>query len=88
MTRDDFEAVMSRDIKAEYPEQDRLLAGLNLIAKYLPKSGIEGADHDIIFACSVDDVVAAGITEEDALQLNAWNWFIESESGEFIAHFV
>lgn len=66
-------------------KQCRALLGLNLIAKYLPDSGIEGAEHDIIYACEADELLAAGLTEEDAIELRDMNWTIDEGS---VAKFV
>ena len=43
--------------------------GLLIIKKYLPLKGIEGANHDIIYSISVESIVEAGITEDDAIEL-------------------
>lgn len=67
------------DIKTEFPDGDNALMGLNLIAKYLPKAGIEAAGHDIIYSVDIDKIVEAGITEEDAITLVKWNWMIDSD---------
>ena len=60
--------------------------GLLLIQKYLPKSGIEGASHDVIWACDVDKLIEAGITEEDAIELRKENWMVEEDL--YLACFV
>ncbi len=56
-----------------------VLRGLNIIAKYLPDSGVESASHDVVHACSVDLLLSAGITEEDAINLRRLNWSVEDE---------
>ena len=61
-------------------EVDNALMGLNIIAKYLPKSGVEAAKHDQIFACGVDELLEAGLTEKDAITLAEINWMIDCES--------
>lgn len=66
-------------------EGDYTILGLLLIQKYLPKSGIEGADHDIIYGADVDALVEAGITEEDAIMLRDLNWMIRDG---YMAKFV
>lgn len=65
---------------------DNALKGLNIIVKYLPNSGIQSASHDIIYAADVDDIVQAGITEEDVVLLRKYNWMIEDE--DYLACFV
>ncbi len=56
------------------------LTGLNIIAKYLPEHGVEGAEHDIIFAATISDILEAGLTEEDAKKLRSLNWMIDETS--------
>ena len=58
---------------------DNALAGLKIIEKYLPLSGIEGAEHDIIYAAPFEELIEAGITKEDAIELRKLNWMIEDE---------
>jgi hypothetical protein len=88
MERERFEEIMKdEDIDTVFPENENALAGLNLIAKYLPKSGVEAAGHDIIYAADIDKIVKAGITEEDAIKLRSWNWMIDKDC-ECLACFV
>ena len=61
-------------------KRDNTLLGLNLIAKYLPNSGIGAACHDKIYACSLTAITKAGITENDAIQLKRWNWMEDEDS--------
>lgn len=63
----------------------KILAGLKIIEKYLPKSGIVAACHDQIFACDVSELVEAGVTQEDAEALRNLNWFVDEDS---LAHFA
>jgi hypothetical protein len=83
LTIKEFEDVMNDDsiecIILEI-EEESTLAGLNIIAKYLPKSGVEGAMHDQIWGCEVEALVIAGITKADAIKLSSLNWFIEEDS--------
>ena len=66
------------NIETKFPEnKDNALAGLNLISKYLPTKGVEGAGHEVIYSADVSELVEAGITEEDAIQLRTWNWMID-----------
>lgn len=88
MTEERFREIMNDDdIKTEFPIEDNALAGLNIIAKYLPLEGICGADHDVIYSVDVDEIVNAGITEEDALTLRIINWHID-EDCDCLACFV
>lgn len=85
MSRERFGEIMEGDADLSKFDQCTALLGLNLIAKYLPKRGIEGAIHDEIYACGVDELLEAGLTEEDAIQLRKMNWMIDESS---LAKFV
>lgn len=56
---------------------DNAFIGLELIRKYMPKAGVEGAGHDVIYSVDIEDLIDAGITEEDVRYLNKINWTIE-----------
>lgn len=53
--------------------------GLLIIQKYLPGKGVEGADHDVIYSVSVDQLIKSGITEEDVTALRVQNWMIDAD---------
>jgi len=62
-------------------DDDNAILGLLLIRKYIPKAGIEGASHDVIYSVGVEELIEAGITEEDAKNLRDLNWMLyERES--------
>ena len=65
-------------------EGDNAFQGLQILSKYTNKL-INGADHDIIFSCDIDDVIET-ITEDDAIALAKLNWIIEEDS--YFACFV
>lgn len=67
-------------------KDDNAFLGLKIIRKYLPRTGIEGAEHDMIYSVDIDKLCEAGITVEDAKQLHAINWHIEDD--EYMACFV
>lgn len=75
MTPERFIEIM-QDEDAPYVSHDTCTAllGLNLIAKYIPKAGVEAAEHDEIYSVSAEKITAAGITEEDAKLLSSYNW--------------
>lgn len=62
------------------------LAGLNIIAKYLPKEGIHGAGWDEIYSAYIDELIKAGVTTDDAEELSRLNWHIKD--GECLACYV
>lgn len=89
MNIEEFRLIMTNDnIKTKFPEgRDNALVGLNIITKYCPKSGIDGAGHDIIYSVDVDEIVQAGITKEDTIKLKEINWMID-EDGDCLACYV
>ena len=81
ITEERFREMMEDDtIKTKFPKGDNALIGLNIIAKYLPKSGVESAEHDIIYSASVEKLVNAGITEEDTRKLKELDWMIQYDA--------
>ena len=87
MTEEEFVEIMDDDsIKVNIGDTCNACRGLDIIRKYCPNKGIEGADHDIIYSVSVSEIVAAGITNEDAAKLRGLNW--RCELGEYLACFV
>ena len=55
------------------------LKGLLIITKYLPKAGIRNAAHEIIYSVTLNELLLAGITREDALELRYQNWMVEDD---------
>jgi len=53
------------------------LLGLKIIEKYMPNKGIEGAEHDVIYSVELDEIIEAGITDEDLKELALLNWHEE-----------
>jgi len=88
LDRELFETIMEDDDLADLGrcEGCNALAGLNLIARYMPKAGIEGADHDIIYSVDVDELLGSGLTEQDARKLRELNWMIYDDN--YLACFV
>ena len=87
ITEERFLEIMNDEsTQTNFPEGDNALMGLNIIAKYLPNKGIEGADHDVIYSVDIDEIVNAGITEEDTKKLKEINWGIED--GSYLSCFV
>ena len=86
MTKDEFTAIM--DGKAEYNSgENRIMLGLQIITKYIPMSGIEAAEHDIIYSAGVDEILEAGLTKEDAKELCRLGWQIDDDI-DVLAYFV
>ena len=88
LTVEEFEAIMDDEsIAGVLAKEDgcNALKGLNIIAKYLPNTGIEGADHDEIWSADIDELCEAGITKEDAEMLQKYNWMTKDG---YLARFV
>lgn len=81
MTREKLNQLMAADSNLrDYKGKNRILLGLNIIAKYIPNPDIS-PEHDIIYVADADELVEAGLTEEDANELRKMNWMIDSEYG-------
>ena len=86
MTPERLEEILStEESPSDQSKPCHILQGLNLIAKYLPNKGIEGAAHDMVYACDVSELAEAGITEDDALLLVRLGWLSDYDS---LAHFT
>lgn len=89
MTPERFQEIFD-NTKSEW-EGDNALQGCIIISKYIdPKKEaiLAAAEHDIIYSVDVEDILNAGITEEDAVALAKLNWMIDTEYGECLAVFV
>jgi len=67
-------------------EGNNTTKGLAIINSFLPDSGIEGADHDIIYSCNIQELIDAGATKEDFEKLAKLNWMVQDS--EYLACFV
>jgi hypothetical protein len=86
MTTQEFEKIMEGDSNLLSVDDDNAFLGLQIIRKYAPKDGIEGADHDIIYSTDVEKLIDAGITKDDAKELRRLNWMIYDDT--YMACFV
>ena len=80
MTRERFDEIFDQDSKSW--NGDNAVQGILIIAKYFDlnkKDIIVGAGHDEIFSLNIDEIIAANITEEDAIKLRDLNWMANSE---------
>jgi hypothetical protein len=85
MTKEKFIEIMKDDMDCDW-EGCNVFSGLKIITKYCPKRGIEGAEHDMIYSVSIEELIDAGIIEEDVIELKKLNWMVEE--GEYLACFV
>jgi len=61
---------------------DNCFQGLMIISKYIDpnkKDLITGAEHDIVYSVGIEELIKAGITEEDATALSKLNWSFDTE---------
>ena len=90
MNRETFERLLNGEEggqKLGKLKDDNAFLGLQIIRKYLPTGGIEGADHDVIYSVGVEELIEAGITVEDAIELRDINWMIDADA-ECLACYV
>lgn len=86
MTRERMEEIFAEDILVKW-YGDNAYQGLQILAKYT-KHLITGADHDIIYSEDIENLIKAGITEEDCIKLRGLNWIIDSEWSGCLACYV
>ena len=81
LDRERLEEILNDDSPGTW-EGDNAFQGLQIIAKYVsPESHdiIGAAEHDVIYSVDVDEILKAGITEEDAKILRELNWMIDCD---------
>jgi len=86
MTKEEVLELFSADEFTERIEGDNTLEGLNILSKYTKQDVIAAAEHDIIYSADVDDVLEAGITDDELKRLRALGFMIEESS--YFATFV
>ncbi len=86
MTTEDFiEIFENTDSDLSSVEGDNTFMGLQIMSKYV-NNLVQGADHDIIYGPDIDELIEAGITEDEVKQLRILNWMIND--GSYLATFV
>lgn len=78
MNREKFIELVD-DCNSEW-EGDNIYKGLQIIAKYFDANEVKiitGVEDGILFSVRVNDIVNAGVTEEDAIKLCNLNWMID-----------
>lgn len=88
MTRERFEEIFDDENIISAWEGDNAFQGLLIINKYIgymQNALIAGASHDEIQSVDVEDLINAGITEEDVISLRKLNWMINDD---YLACFV
>lgn len=66
-------------------EGDNAYQGCQIIAKYTDNI-IHGAGKDEIYSTDVDELIEAGVTEEDVKELRRLNWMCNE--GDYLSCFV
>jgi len=88
MNREEFIQIMHDDnIEHKKINGCKIFAGLKIITKYLPDEGIGAVGHDIVYSADIEELINAGITEEDVEELNKLDWMIEEEY-DCLSHFT
>ena len=80
MTEDELKKIMDEDFDYESTKQNKILMGLNIMVKYLPATGIICAEHDQVWSASIEDLLNAGLTEDDAVKLRNLGWRIDCDA--------
>jgi hypothetical protein len=77
MEYDKFVEIMEKcDMKSD--SSQRIFRGLTLMSKYIPTIDIDAAERDKVYAsCEVEDLLKAGITEDDTTILSGLRWGVE-----------
>ena len=78
MTKDRFKELLENESIGITWEGDNAYQGLQILAKYTTNL-ICGASHDTIYGEGIDKLIAAGITEEDVMELSRLNWCSEDD---------
>ena len=78
ITREELETIFE-ETESDW-NGDNAFQGLTIISKYIKdKDVLSAAEHDIIYSADLDDLIEAGITQDDAIALSKLNWMIEDE---------
>ena len=86
ITIERLEEIMDETSWEKY-EGDGIFLGLSILSKYTNKRIIGGAEHDIIYGPEIEEIIDAGITEEEVKKLSVYGWGVDSEFDCFY-HFV
>lgn len=84
MTLERFEEIFDTT-ESDYTQNSKIFKGLDIIRKWLPNADIEAAEHDIVYAADVDELIEAGITEDDVREIAKLAWHIDEGA---LTHFV
>ncbi len=86
MEYDRFVEIMGK-YDSDFDGSQGVFRGLILMAEYIPTINIDAAEHDKVYAsCEVEDLLKAGITEEDATILSGLGWMVDDSY--YIASYV
>jgi len=69
-----------KDTKTDYDQKQRIVRGLQIIAKY--DDGLDfriAFEHDIMYASSFDSTVEE-MTKEEVTEMSILGWFMEEDS--------
>ncbi len=79
ITKNDFLEIFKK-VKSDISnlDGDNCYLGLQIVAKY-SKNIVAGANHDVLYSESVENLIKQGITKEDVTELRKLNWSIEEQ---------
>ncbi len=81
ITEERFLELMEEDTADIKNIPDNAMEGLLVIQRYMPdKCILQGAQHDIIYGPNIDDLIEAGIIEDDVKYLRRMNWHVEDDT--------
>jgi len=69
--------LFENDTPSIHFEGDETLEGLNILAKYTKGSVLCGAEHDKIYSVDIEEVLEAGITDEELIRLRGLGFMID-----------
>ena len=82
-----IEIMQSEDIQTKFPDECNVFAGLKIVCKYLPKRGICGCGHEVVYSADISELAETEITEDEVKKLREMNWMYD-EDCECLACFV
>jgi len=79
-----FIEIMEADYKYDDSIECYMFLGIEIMRKYIKSAGFMAAEHDIIYSCGIEELIDAGITDQDVMSLRCLGWFMDEEC---LAHF-
>lgn len=76
MTEKEVIDILNDDIEVDHSDDDHVFLGLQLIHSLVPKSRVINmtSGQGMLWSVEIKELVSAGITEDQVVQLCKWNW--------------